>query len=131
MNEEQKYLFDLTGYLVLRDVLSADEVASLNAGIDQHIDQLEPLAQSTAGDSNTLAGTSRRNDMGGMLAWERPWCEPFRKLLIHPTVKPVLEGILGAGYRLPAPVDPVTIGGGGGHRDQTILGRGVSHRTGA
>ena len=100
MNEEQKYLFDLTGYLLLRDVLSAEELQALNAGIDQHIETLEPLAKSTAGDSKTLAGTSRRNDMGDMLAWERPWCEPFRKLLVHPTVKPVLEGILGTGYRL-------------------------------
>ena len=100
MNEEQKYLFDLTGYLLLRDVLSAEELQALNAGIDQHIETLEPLAESTAGDSKTLAGTSRRNDMGNMLAWQRPWCEPFRKLLVHPTVKPVLEGILGTGYRL-------------------------------
>ena len=89
MNEEQKYLFDLTGYLLLRDVLSAEELQALNAGIDQHIETLEPLAKSTAGDSKTLAGTSRRNDMGDMLAWERPWCEPFRKLLVHPTVKPL------------------------------------------
>lgn len=26
MNEDEKYLFDLTGYLVLRDVLSAEEL---------------------------------------------------------------------------------------------------------
>ena len=42
MNEEQKYLFDLTGYLLLRDVLSAEELQALNAGIDQHIETLEP-----------------------------------------------------------------------------------------
>ena len=29
MNEDDKYLFDLTGYLVLRDVLTAEEVAAL------------------------------------------------------------------------------------------------------
>ena len=63
MNEEQKYLFDLTGYLLLRDVLSVEELQALNAGIDQHIETLEPLAKSTAGDSKTLAGTSRRNNM--------------------------------------------------------------------
>ena len=31
----QKYLFDLNGYLILEDVLSADEVARLNSLIDE------------------------------------------------------------------------------------------------
>ena len=35
-----------------------------------------------------------------MLSWEDPWCEPFRELLVHPGVKPYLEGVLGEGYRL-------------------------------
>ena len=35
-----------------------------------------------------------------MLAWDRPYCEPFRKLLVHPRIKPYLEEILGRGYRL-------------------------------
>ena len=30
MNADDKYLFDLTGYLVLKDVLTAEEVAALN-----------------------------------------------------------------------------------------------------
>ena len=126
MNEEQKYLFDLTGYLLLRDVLSAEELQALNAGIDQHIETLEPLAKSTAGDSKTLAGTSRRNDMGDMLAWERPWCEPFRKLLVHPTVKPVLEGILGRGYRLDHGPGLIAMDAGG--EGCTLHGGGADRR---
>ena len=35
-----------------------------------------------------------------MLAWEKPWCEPFRNLLVHPNVKPYLEEALGKKYRL-------------------------------
>jgi hypothetical protein len=100
MTEDQKYLFDLTGYLILREVLTQEEVATLNAGIDHHIDQLTPMGVSAAGSSKTLAGSSRRLDLGGMLGWERPWCEPFRQLLIHPQVKPILEEVLGTGYRL-------------------------------
>ncbi len=100
MNEDEKYLFDLTGYLVLKDVLTEEEVAHLNQGIDHHKDQMSPIDRSLAGDSKTLAGTSRRKDLGNMLAWERPWCEPFRELLVHPRVKPYLEEILGEGYRL-------------------------------
>eukprot|EP01051_Picozoa_sp_SAG22_P029460 SAG22_NODE_10931_length_509_cov_1.009756_2_plen_80_part_01 len=37
----QDYLFDLRGYLVLKNVLTRGHVAQLNAGIDAHMD-LEP-----------------------------------------------------------------------------------------
>ena len=100
MNEEERYLFELSGYLVLEQVLTPEEVAALNAGIDHHSDQLTPIDRSLAGDSQALTGSSRRLDLGGMLAWEQPWCEPFRQLLAHSRVKPYLDGILGEGYRL-------------------------------
>ncbi len=100
MNEDDKYLFDLTGYLVLKDVLTAEEVAQLNVGIDRHRDLMGEIDRSLSGDSPALQGTSRRKDLGGMLAWDRPYCEPFRKLLVHSKVKPYLEEILGRGYRL-------------------------------
>jgi len=100
MNEDEKYLFDLNGYLVLREVLTAEEVKQLNDGIDQHIRQLNEMDRSLSGSSKALAGTSHRKDMGGMLSWEQPWCEPYRNLLVHPAIKPYLEEILGEGYRL-------------------------------
>ena len=100
MTEDDRYLFDLTGYLVIKDVLTSEEVERCNAAIDCHIDQLREMDRSLAGGSKALSGTSRRKDLGGMLAWERPWCEPFRQFLVHPQIKPYLDGILGEGYRL-------------------------------
>lgn len=100
MTDDEKYLFDLTGYLILRDVLTPDEVAALNEGIDHHAEEMKPIGRSLSGDSKALAGTSRRLDLGGMLAWEQPWSEPWRELLIHAKVKPYLDEILGTGYRL-------------------------------
>ncbi|MGY8822590.1 MAG: phytanoyl-CoA dioxygenase family protein [Candidatus Latescibacterota bacterium] len=100
MNEDEKYLFDLNGYLLLKNVLTVAEVAELNAGIDHHREQLQEREGSLAGGSKALEGTSHRKDLGGMLAWERPFCEPFRRLLIHERIKPFLEEILGRGYRL-------------------------------
>ena len=100
MNDDERYLFDLNGYLVLRQVLDAGEVAELNAAIDHHGADLREYERSLAGGSAALSGTSHRKDLGGMLAWERPWCEPFRRLLVHPGVKPCLEAVLGGGYRL-------------------------------
>ncbi len=34
MNDKEKFLFDLNGYLVLRQVLTSEEVATMNAAID-------------------------------------------------------------------------------------------------
>ena len=42
MNDDEKYLFDLSGYLILRNVLNPDEVAQMNAAIDHHQYQLKP-----------------------------------------------------------------------------------------
>ena len=100
MNEDERYLFDLNGYLVFRGVLGEQEVSTLNAAIDHHADQMTEMDRSLAGNSSALAGTSHRLDMGGMLAWDRPWCEPFRQLLVPAGVKPYLEEVLGEGYRL-------------------------------
>ncbi len=100
MNEEQKYLFDLTGYLILENALSSEEVTLCNKAIDHHIERLRERENSLAGGSEAGGGTAHRMDMGGMLAWEKPWCERFRKLLVHPNVKPYLQEILGKKYRL-------------------------------
>ena len=43
---------------------------------------------------------STRRDIGGLLQWPQPYCEPFRELLYHPRLGPVLDTILGRGYRL-------------------------------
>jgi hypothetical protein len=53
-------------------------------------------------------GTTR-TDLNGMLSWEKPWCDPFRKLLVHPKVKPYLEEICGKGYRMDHVRNPPSI----------------------
>ena len=126
MNEDDKYLFDLNGYLILRQVLTPDEVAELNAGIDHHADGMKAIERSLSGDSRAMRGTSRRKDLGGMLAWERPFCEPFRKLLVHPRVKPILEEVLGKGYRLDH--GPGLIAMDEGCEGGTLHGGGVERR---
>ena len=100
MNEDEKYLFDLNGYLVLKEILNDQEVKRLNAAIDVHSDEMQEIDRSLASDSKAMQGTSRRLDLGGMLSWDQPYCEPFRELLVQPRVKSILDGILGIGYRL-------------------------------
>ena len=39
MTESEKYLFDVHGYLLIENALSAEEVAAANAAIDAHADE--------------------------------------------------------------------------------------------
>ena len=46
--------------------------------------------------------TSARLDVYGLLRWEPPWGDPFRDLLVDPTLAPVLDTLLGPGnYKHP------------------------------
>ena len=102
MNEHEKYLFDLNGYLVVENVLTPDEVALCNEAIDRHAEDIRERVGdlSLSGGSKTLEGITGRGDLGGMLGWEKPWCEPFRNMLAHPKIVPYLHGILGKGFRM-------------------------------
>ena len=51
MNDDERYLFDLNGFLVLRGVLSAEEVATMNAAIDHHDADLNERDGSLVGES--------------------------------------------------------------------------------
>ena len=38
MNDDDKYLFDLNGYILIEEVLDQDEIAAANEAIDRHLD---------------------------------------------------------------------------------------------
>ena len=40
MTDDEKYLFDLNGYIVIEGLLSPDDVAAANAAIDRRIDTM-------------------------------------------------------------------------------------------
>jgi ectoine hydroxylase-related dioxygenase (phytanoyl-CoA dioxygenase family) len=102
MDENLRYLFDLNGYVVIEDVLSPEEVAACNEAIDQNRERIRIRTgeQLLSGGSTVLRGEQGRGDLGGMLAWPRPWCDPFRRLLAHPVALSFLLEILGEGFRL-------------------------------
>jgi ectoine hydroxylase-related dioxygenase (phytanoyl-CoA dioxygenase family) len=102
MNEDEKYLFDLNGYLVIEGVLTPQEVARANEAIDRHQDRIHIRMgeQSLSGQSEALVGNHGRGDLGGLLEWEKPWCEPFRAMLAHPRIAPYLNELLGKGFRM-------------------------------
>jgi hypothetical protein len=104
MNDAEKYIFDLNGYIVLRGVFSAEEVAAANEAIDKHSDAVlarQGVLRNTA--KGTVLGgdgASPRKDLGGMLSWEDGDSAFFRSVLAHSKLVPYLNELLGKGYRM-------------------------------
>ena len=90
--EEQQYLFDLNGYLVIENVLSAEEVAELNALVDAQ--DLPPPADNFPR-FGSAAGAVRKSGAGFL-----QWGEPFVRLLDHAALLPILRLRLGECFRL-------------------------------
>jgi ectoine hydroxylase-related dioxygenase (phytanoyl-CoA dioxygenase family) len=102
--ELNRYLYDLQGYLVVKDVLSEEEVARLNAGIDAYAapipDDWQALSETEKlGLYNIyrfgMAGGSYESSPG-FLAWG----EAFVKLMDHPVVMDIMRMQLGDCFRL-------------------------------
>jgi len=72
MTEEEKFIVDLEGYLIIKNVLTANEVAEMNQMIDD-------------GDKSGPPST---------------WGEPFKNLIDHPTILPYLLELIGPYVRI-------------------------------
>lgn len=85
MNEEERYLFDLQGYLVIPQILEPDTIRTMNAWIDSKAEQ-DPIWQGQTGNSHI----------------DHPitWGPEFLALLDHPRVLPYLEALMGTSLRL-------------------------------
>jgi hypothetical protein len=82
MTENEKYLFDLQGYLAVPDALDSAQLSSLNTLLEERMAQ-------EMGDKATQR-------FGGLLDWGKP----MRDLLDNARITPILETILGARFRL-------------------------------
>ena len=115
MDVYEKYFFDVNGYLVVEDILSADQVAALNEAIDHNRDNIRiregqlrlsgGAGKHGGGVSLALEGAHGRGDIGSILRWPKPWCQPFRNLLAHPKIIPYLNTLFGRGWKLDHGVD--------------------------
>jgi len=104
MTEEQKFSFDLNGYIVVRGVLTEEEVSAANAAIDNHLKDAIERADTelrNAKPTSPLYGTGPgRQDLGGVLEWGKVESRIFKSILAHPKLVPFFHGILGKGYRM-------------------------------
>lgn len=104
MTDDERYLFDLNGFLVVRGVLTADEIRHANAAIDRHADDM--VERSDDALRNAVQGTAMygsgpgRKDLGRVLEWGADESRVFQRVLDHPRLVPLFHGILGKGYRM-------------------------------
>jgi ectoine hydroxylase-related dioxygenase (phytanoyl-CoA dioxygenase family) len=104
MTEAERYLFDLNGFLIIRGVLSPEEVEEANAAIDRHAHEM--VERSDTNLRNAKQGTRffghgpGRMDLGQCLEWGEEDSRVFKSILAHPRLVPVFHGILGKGYRM-------------------------------
>ncbi|MEM9926346.1 MAG: phytanoyl-CoA dioxygenase family protein [Cyanobacteria bacterium P01_D01_bin.50] len=83
MNEFERYLFDLQGFLVVENVLSNEEIAILRELVDNQIAlKNQPEASKLRFDS--------------LLSWGKP----LRNLIDNPRITPYLSELLGGKFRL-------------------------------
>jgi len=123
VSEDEKYYFDLRGYLVVRNALTPLEVDECNEAIEHYGEELKPReGQKLAASSKALAGEAGRLQLTGMLGWPKPWREPFRKLLVHPVVVFRLNEFSGKRFRLDH--GPLVIGATEGTEGHWLHGSG-------
>jgi ectoine hydroxylase-related dioxygenase (phytanoyl-CoA dioxygenase family) len=125
MTDQERYLFDLRGFLVVENLLTEAELAACNEALDRHRQLIRPrpAEQSLSGSAAALKGDQGRLEITrNLLTLEKPWCEPFRRLLVHPSILPYLSELIGTGFRLDH--GPVLIGGESGTEGHVLHGGG-------
>ena len=83
MTDQERYLFDLQGYLVIPNALSADQLAALNTLLDQRI-------------TREMAPDASTHRFGDLLSWGQPYVD----LLDNRHVETHLTEILGEQFRM-------------------------------
>ncbi len=91
MNTEEKYLFDLMGFLVVKQVLAREEVDELNALIDSY----DLWRKAESGGEPAWVNDPNFMTLGALHTWD----EPFRRLLAHPKIMPYLKSLVGPKFR--------------------------------
>ena len=91
MTAEEKYLFDLMGFIVVKQALSREEVAELNALIDSY----DLWRKAEAGQEPAWVNDPNFMTVGALHTWD----EPFRRVLAHPRMLSYLKSLVGSKFR--------------------------------
>jgi hypothetical protein len=94
----------LNGYIVIPNVLTAEEVQHANDAIDRHmhmvVERKDVVLRNAVHGSYMFGLGPGRKDLGRVLEWGVEDSKVFASILNHPRLVPVFHGILGKGYRM-------------------------------
>ena len=127
MSDREKYLFDLQGFIVIKGMLSAEEVKALNEALDANAEVRRD--DPNRGAAGGFKGDHPRGLYTGMLDWPKPWCQPFRDLLAHKKIIPYLNTLLGRGWKLDH--DPFIYTANKGTEGLNLHGHGMVNLSGS
>lgn len=102
MNDQEKYLFDLRGYIVVENALTSVQVSDLS----DRLEERRRIATSNRKDKKHNIFGSDRTVLANEddAAWTSPslleWGGTYIDLIDLPTIAPYLETLMGVGYRL-------------------------------
>lgn len=103
MNYEERYLFDLNGYVVLRGAVPPAMLASVNELFDGIRDTLPTWHQVHTGFPSTAKFTNADPSTGPLDVFTKElldWGDAIRQLAVLPPVRSYLTELLGDAYRL-------------------------------
>jgi ectoine hydroxylase-related dioxygenase (phytanoyl-CoA dioxygenase family) len=127
MDAKERYYWDLTGYLIVRNVLSQNEIDDVNEALQIAMKGVQKRERSGARGSRALAGSSARWYRGdSLLNLPKPHCHRFRDLLAHPQIVSRLRVMCGRGFRLDH--GPQFNNAVKGTEGLTLHGAGAPHR---
>ena len=110
MTENEKYLFDLNGYILVQGALCKAQVAAMNEAIDHNSDKIYVRTRAQALDGSLeeqggktaagLKGSHGRGDFGGFFFWDEPWCQVFREVITLQDILETMVDVIGPRFRL-------------------------------
>lgn len=103
--EDERYIFDTFGYLVIRNVLTKEDLTEANAVLDKHMHKVEERMDAVlrnTKEGTPLSGDGKRGrmDLGGVMEWPGDDSRVFKSILAHPKLVKKFHGLLGKGYRM-------------------------------
>ena len=113
IDEKEFFFWNLCGYLVVRNVMDEEWLATANEALDAHEDQIT-IGSNTAGKSKSLAGTGRPQ-LTGLFQLPGKYGEAFRKMIAYPPIEHRINWMGGGGSRLSHPMAICSNKGTAGH----------------
>lgn len=104
ITDEERFLFDTNGFIIVKGVLTPEEVSQANKSIDERASNFAArtgaLRYTTSDSPLKGDNITPRMDLAGFLGWESPACDVFRSILAHTRLVAYYHALIGEGYRL-------------------------------